>query len=300
MIDKSVTILIVDNDEPLRWLLAKCLSCYYTCVTAGSVDEASEIFATTGFDLVITEIRLTGASGLELCQFVNRTSPDTAVLIMSSAGDVVRGLQSFVKGACDYILKPINLSLILESVERLLQRQRTASAVRTALTNPARTSRARPSIPRFLEERAAASERRDGEREMALEGDGALLAAGTRTANRRASVRVPYLCDVECHGLESGSLISRINDLSTGGVFIDVSNPLPVGSNLELRFKVPDKEIRVSGEVRYSVPRIGMGIHFLDLGAEERIAIQRVVEDLTKMHSHNYKEGFGARPIAFT
>ena len=300
MIDKSVTILIVDNDEPLRWLLAKCLSCYYTCLTAGSVDEAAEILSTTSFDLVITEIRLSGASGLELCQFVNRTSPDTAVLIMSSAADVVRGLQSFVKGACDYVLKPINLSLMLDSVERLLQRQMTASVVRTALTNPAKTRRSSPAIPRSLEERAAAIDAREGEHEMALEGNSTLRAAGTRTVNRRAAVRVPYLCDVECHGIDSGSLISRINDLSTGGVFIDVSNPLPVGSNLELRFKVPDKEIRVTGEVRYSMPRIGMGIHFLDLGAEERVAIQRVVEDLTKMHSHNYKEGFGARPIAFT
>ncbi|HSO74500.1 MAG TPA: response regulator, partial [Blastocatellia bacterium] len=141
MIDKSVRILIVDNDEPLRWLLAKCLSCYYTCVTAGSVDEATEILATTDFDLVIAEIRMSGASGLELCQFANRACPGTAVLIMSTAADVVRGLQSFTNGACDYILKPIDLSLMLDSVERVLRRQATLSVVRSALTNPDRTQR---------------------------------------------------------------------------------------------------------------------------------------------------------------
>lgn len=290
MIEQKVSILIVDNDEPLRWLLAKCLSCYYTCVTAGSVDEATEILATTGFDLVITEIRMTGASGLELCQFVNRTSPDTAVLIMSDAADVVRGLQSFVKGACDYVLKPIDLSLMLESVERVLQRQATLSVVRSALTGPDKTRRISP----------ADSSSSDGEHELALKGYGTLQAAGTRMANRRASVRVPYLCEVECSGIESGSLISRINDLSTGGVFVDAANPLPVGSFFALRFKVPDKEIRVTGEVRFSMPKIGMGIHFLDLGAEERVAIQSVVEDLTRMHSRNYTAQLGERPVAFT
>lgn len=299
MINKNVSILIVDNDEPLRWLLAKCLSCYYTCVMAGSVDEASEILANSSFDLVITEIRMTGATGLELCQYVNRTCPDTAVLIMSSAADVVRGLQSFTKGACDYVLKPIDLSLMLDSVERVLRRQATLSGVRSSVIDPTRTRNIDTPAFSFSGERAAGLALRRSERIIATESHVTLPSEGTSKANRRSSVRVPYMCEVECHGIESGNLISRINDLSIGGVFIDVSKPFPVGSCFELRFKVPDKEIRVTGEVRFSVPKIGMGIHFLDLVAEDRAAIQSLVEDLTKMHSHTYTARVGARPFAF-
>lgn len=263
MADSAVSILIVDNDEPLRWLLAKCLSCYYTCVTAGSVDEAAEMLTTKEFDVVITEIRMSGASGLELCQLVNQKWPDTAVLIMSDAADTVKGLQSLVKGVCDYVLKPIELSRMLQSVEQVLRRKRSAAAARSTL---------------------AAS----------------LAAKNAAAANRRTSVRVPYLCEVECVGLDFGGVISRINDLSTGGVFIDAASPFPVGSNFSLRFRVPDREIRVTGEVRYSLPKIGMGVHFLDLADDDREAIQSLVEDLTRMHSHSYTAQFGGRSVSVT
>lgn len=294
MINNNASILIVDNDEPLRWLLAKCLSCYYTCVTAGSVDEATEMLAATGFDLVITEIRMTGASGLELCQFVNRKWPDTAVLIMSDAADVVRGLQSLVKGVCDYILKPIDLSQMLRSVEQVLQRQRALAVVRRTLVGP---GSARDASPKDNSGHKPVPETSGDQHIAAAEGHTASPANGR---NRRASVRVPYLCEVECRGIDFGGVIQRINDLSTGGVFIDAANPFPVGSNFSLKFRVPDKEICVTGEVRYSMPKIGMGVHFLDLGAEDQVAIQSVVEDLTRMHSHNYKAQFGARSISMT
>ncbi|MEK6304139.1 MAG: response regulator [Acidobacteriota bacterium] len=275
MVNKDVSVLIVDNDEPLRWLLAKCLSCYYTCATTGSVDEATEMLTTTRFDLVITEIRMSGASGLELCQLVNRKWPDTAVLIMSDAADVVRGLQALVKGVCDYVLKPIDLSQMLHSVEHVLERTRAAAVVRSQL-----------SAQRSESNSAFSAQRTPG--------------GATKGANRRASVRVPYLCEVECVGLDYGGVISHINDLSTGGVFIDAASPFPVGSNFSLRFRVPDKEIRVNGEVRYSMPKIGMGVHFLDLGADDRVAIQSVVEDLTRMHSYTYTAQFGARTNSVT
>ena len=296
MTNSDVSILIVDNDEPLRWLLAKCLSCYYTCVTAGSVDEATEMLAATRFDLVITEIRMTGASGLELCQFVNQKWPDTAVLIMSDAADVVRGLQSLVKGVCDYILKPIDLSQMLQSVDEVLQRQRALAVVRSSLARP---NIARAASSKQQSDRQAISAMSDSNTGAALEGYRATPDA-TNWRNRRASVRVPYLCEVECRGIDFGGVIQRINDLSTGGVFIDAANPFPVGSSFSLKFKVPDKEICVTGEVRYSMPKIGMGVHFLDLGAEDQVAIQSVVEDLTRMHSHSYKAQFGARSASVT
>ena len=273
MINKNASILIVDDDEQLRWLLAKCLGCYYTCVTAGSADEASQMLGSTHFDLVITEIRMPGTSGLELCQFVSKTCPDTAVLLISEPCDAPAGLQALDCGACDYVLKPLDLAQVLESVERALQQQVLLAGVRTALGVPART------------QRVAAAESTTGDK--------------AKHAERRASIRVPYLCEVQCEGIDFGTLITRINDLSTGGVFIDAETPFPVGSSFAFKFRVPDKEVRVTGEVRYSMPKIGMGVRFLDLGAEDLAAISSVVEDLARMNSYKYTTQLGAQSVAF-
>jgi uncharacterized protein (TIGR02266 family) len=272
-INKEASILIVDDDEPLRWLLAKCLSCYYTCVTASTVDEATEMLGTNHFDLVITEIRMPGTSGLELCQFINKTCPDTAVLVMSDPDDAPTGVKALDQGACDYVLKPIDVSQVLESVKRALENQLILAGVRTALGVPAKTRG------------VAAAESTTGNK--------------AEHAERRGSIRVPYLCEVQCEGIDFGTLTTRINDLSTGGVFIDAETPFPVGSSFAFKFRVPDKEVRVTGEVRYSMPKIGMGVRFLDLGAEDLAAISSVVEDLARMNSYKYTTQFGGQSLAF-
>lgn len=274
MINKKASILIVDDDEPLRWLLAKCLSCYYTCVTAGSIDEATQMLGSTHFDLVITEIRMPGTSALELCQLVNKTYPDTAVLLISEPEDAPACLHALDCGACDYVLKPLDLARVLESVERALQQQDLLAGVRTALGVPVK--------PRNADAAATSTP---------------AIKAGP--AERRQSIRVPYLCEVQCEGIDFGTLTTRINDLSTGGVFIDAETPFPVGSSFAFKFKVPDKEVRVTGEVRYSMPKIGMGVRFVDLGAEDLAAISSVVEDLARMNSYKYTTQFGAQSLAF-
>jgi uncharacterized protein (TIGR02266 family) len=273
MINKKASILIVDDDEQLRWLLAKCLGCYYTCATAGSGDEATQMLGSTHFELVITEIRMPGTSGLELCQFVNKTCSDTAVLLISEPIDALAGLQALDSGACDYVLKPLDLAGVLESVERALQQQVLLAGVRTALGVPAK--------PRRL---AAAASTNGNNAEH---------------AERRGSIRVPYLCEVQCEGIDFGTLTTRINDLSTGGVFIDAETPFPVGSSFAFKFRVPDKEVRVTGEVRYTMPKIGMGVRFVDLGAEDLAAISSVVEDLARMNSYKYATQFGLQSLAF-
>ncbi len=52
---------------------------------------------------------------------------------------------------------------------------------------------------------------------------------------------------------------------------------LPPGSLSRLTFRVRDREIRVSVEVRHSVPGIGMGVQFLNLGPEDLAAIEALV-----------------------
>ena len=95
---------------------------------------------------------------------------------------------------------------------------------------------------------------------------------------RRSARRIPYICEVQCEGSGLARLSTRINDLSAEGIFIDSMTCYGVGTILKLRFYVRDILIEVSGEVRYGMPQIGMGIHFLDLKPEDRTAIESFVE----------------------
>jgi hypothetical protein len=65
--------------------------------------------------------------------------------------------------------------------------------------------------------------------------------------------------------------------LSASGVFIDSMTCFAVGSTIRLRFRLGDIVIDTQGEVRYSMPHVGMGVRFLGLKPEESAAIEALV-----------------------
>jgi hypothetical protein len=95
---------------------------------------------------------------------------------------------------------------------------------------------------------------------------------------RREAKRISYICEVLCEGSGIRSLATRINDLSTTGVFIDSMSAYPIGSVIKLKFTIRDVPIEVSGEVRYAMPQVGMGVRFIDLTPEHREIIERLIE----------------------
>ncbi|PYP83605.1 MAG: hypothetical protein DMF61_22835 [Blastocatellia bacterium AA13] len=103
-----------------------------------------------------------------------------------------------------------------------------------------------------------------------------------RSADKRKEKRIAYLCEVQCEGASVGSLNTRINDLSSSGLFIDSMTCFPVGSVLKLKFRIRENEISTSAEVRYCMPQIGMGVQFIDLTEEARALIEEVVEGKLK------------------
>jgi hypothetical protein len=60
---------------------------------------------------------------------------------------------------------------------------------------------------------------------------------------------------------------------------VDSIANFPVGSRLQLKFKVGKSLIEVESEVRYCMPQIGMGVCFLNLKPEDRVEIALAVED---------------------
>jgi|SRR3984885_7622489 response regulator RpfG family c-di-GMP phosphodiesterase len=123
MDDKDIKLLIVDDEEPIRKLLAAALCSTYNCLITDSAEEATRLLLTTSFNLVITDIRMPGASGLELCQFIHKSCPDTVVLMVSGMTDIQFAIEAMRQGAFDYIMKPFDLSHLSVSVGRALKYQ---------------------------------------------------------------------------------------------------------------------------------------------------------------------------------
>jgi response regulator RpfG family c-di-GMP phosphodiesterase len=121
--NKDISILIVDDEEPIRRLLSMYLSTQYTCTTAQSAEEATELISVSSFNLVMSDIRMPGASGLELCQLVHKMCPETVMLMVSGMTDIQFAIDAMRQGAFDYVTKPFDLSHVMISVERALRYQ---------------------------------------------------------------------------------------------------------------------------------------------------------------------------------
>ena len=123
MSKKEISILIVDDEEPIRRLLATYLSKDYTCVTAASADAATVLMASNCFNLVLSDITMPGASGIELCQYIHQAFPQTVVVMVSGMTDIQYAIEAMRHGAFDYITKPFDLAQVLTAVERALRYQ---------------------------------------------------------------------------------------------------------------------------------------------------------------------------------
>ena len=120
---KETSILIVDDEETVRRLLATCLGREYTCVSASTADEAVGMLGASYFNLVFADIVMPGTSGLELCQYIQSASPETVVILVSGMTDIQVAIQAMRNGAFDFITKPFDLQQVMMAAERALRYQ---------------------------------------------------------------------------------------------------------------------------------------------------------------------------------
>jgi len=122
-LNSSPNILIVDDEEPVRNLLVACLSSNYTCHAAAGAEDAIRALETSPFDLVITDITMSGMSGIDLCNWIAQKYLHLPVVFMS--GDLPDGYDEKVKacGPFGFIPKPFDLSKVMEIVDRAINQR---------------------------------------------------------------------------------------------------------------------------------------------------------------------------------
>ena len=122
---KAFTILVADDDEIARDVITTLLSREKYVVTPVSDGlEAINRLRTGEFHLVITDLNMPGADGLEVLRYAVRSSPDIAVVILTAYGTLDTTLQAIKEGAYDYLTKPFKTQEITILAERAWQRAR--------------------------------------------------------------------------------------------------------------------------------------------------------------------------------
>ncbi|HXU37709.1 MAG TPA: HD domain-containing phosphohydrolase [Blastocatellia bacterium] len=121
MTKPTASILIVDDDESIRDLLSACLDPAYGCATAANAEGAMRALESGSFDLVLSDITMPGASGLDFCGWVQKTCPRTVVVMISAMTDIQFAIEAMHKGAFDYVTKPFDLARVTVAVDRALR-----------------------------------------------------------------------------------------------------------------------------------------------------------------------------------
>jgi FixJ family two-component response regulator/GGDEF domain-containing protein len=118
-------ILAVDDQRYFRVYLEDLLEQQgYEVRTAGGGEEALHLLERETFDLVVTDLVMPGLSGAELVDRVKARWPDQDVIVVTSVGDVRTAVEAMRAGASDYLLKPLDPTLLARSLESILQRRR--------------------------------------------------------------------------------------------------------------------------------------------------------------------------------
>lgn len=119
--NKNIRILIVDDMLPVRKLLSDILEENYICTTAGSGEEALELIQTEKFNLVLSDIEMSGMNGIELISRIREISPEIVVVMISGSQNIESAIESMRVGAFDYIKKPFQIEQIEITIERAVK-----------------------------------------------------------------------------------------------------------------------------------------------------------------------------------
>jgi DNA-binding NtrC family response regulator len=120
-------ILIVDDEENVLGMLKKALKMddEIEIITAQTIEDAEYAITNMFFDLVISDIKLTGVlgrEGLELLPYITEKSPKTQVIIMTGYGSPEIEAEAYARGAYYYFEKPIDLGILIGKVSGLKKR----------------------------------------------------------------------------------------------------------------------------------------------------------------------------------
>jgi two-component system phosphate regulon response regulator OmpR len=120
---REATILVVDDEPDVREVLEEYFGAHgYSAVGAESADAARTIVARQAIDLALVDIHMPGEDGLSLARHLRERYAKIAIVMLTSAAEVVDRVVGLEMGADDYISKPFDPRELLARVKSVLRR----------------------------------------------------------------------------------------------------------------------------------------------------------------------------------
>ncbi len=264
-------ILVVDDDRGIGDCVEMLLerAGHASVITRAGGDGLAQI-ERREFDLVITDLRLPDASGLDIVAAAKAAHPETQVILMTGFSSVESAIEALRRGANDYIIKPFDNDDFLFSVERALGERRTRmenAALRRSLKNaftPHTIIGESDGVKRLLAmiQRVAATEANvliQGEsgtgKELVAQ---AIHFGGSRAHRPFVAVNcgaIPAdLIESELFGHDKGAYTGAtaardglIREASGGTLFLDEISEMPLGVQVKLLRVLQERQVRPLG-----------------------------------------------------
>ena len=121
MNDQGLNVWVVDDDQSVRWVLEKALR--QADMESRSFERAEHLLEAIEHeapDVLITDVRMPGMSGLELLEHLAERNLHIPAVIITGHGDVPMAVRAMKSGAVDFIEKPFNDEALLDAIRRAI------------------------------------------------------------------------------------------------------------------------------------------------------------------------------------
>jgi DNA-binding response OmpR family regulator len=123
--NETAHVLVVDDEGAIRYSVSKTLQRIgYEVEEAASGEEALEMMGKREYDVILTDIRMPGLTGVDLLKRIKDIAPDGIVILMTGYASLGTAVESLRLGAHDYLIKPSSSQDIRQSVSRGVERSR--------------------------------------------------------------------------------------------------------------------------------------------------------------------------------
>src|SRR5665213_2812351 len=124
-------ILIVDDERNMCELIETDLRLRgYTSRWFTSANAAFDALQAGDFDVVLTDVKMPGTSGLQLCEQIVANRPDVPVVVMTAFGNLETAVATIRVGAYDFVTKPIEMDLLAIVLNRAVRQRRLQQQVK--------------------------------------------------------------------------------------------------------------------------------------------------------------------------
>ncbi|MDH3716839.1 MAG: sigma-54 dependent transcriptional regulator [Planctomycetota bacterium] len=299
----SRRILIVDDEKSMCDLLEADLRSREfdtTCFT--SAEQAFAALQDQQFDVVLTDLKMPGVDGIQLCERIVANRPDIPVVVMTAFGSLETAIQAIRAGAYDFITKPVEMDMLALTLQRVADHRALQEKVKLLSEAVERTQRfdeilgASMPMQKLFNQLARIA---DSETSVLVTGESGtgkeMVAAAIHNKSRRAAAPLvavncaalpEALMESELFGHAKGAFTDARADRTGlflqaegGTLFLDEIGDLPLPMQAKLLRALEERQLRPVGgdsEVPFDVRLITATNRDLETAVEE----QRFREDL--------------------